>query len=124
VRVFASSLCSRISDFSYLFFTFGEASELEIRHFFYSLKSHSFFSCRGDSERESASKKAPHASERASYREHASAVFFRKGSSRREREREVQRETLVGGRIGAIGCFSTCDEKRTSFWNRDISARE
>ena len=44
VRVFASSPCSKISDFSYLFFTFGEASELEIRHFFYSLKSLAFFS--------------------------------------------------------------------------------
>jgi len=77
--------------------SFGEASELEIRHFFYSLKSHSFFSCRGDSERERASKKAPHASERASDREHASAVFFRKGSSRREREREKSKGTLVGG---------------------------
>ena len=47
VRVFASSPCSKISDFSYLFFTCGEAgeaSELEIRHFFYSLKSLAFFS--------------------------------------------------------------------------------
>ena len=70
---------------------------MEIRHFFYSLKSRSFFSCRGDSERESASKKAPHASERASDRERTSAVFFRKGSSRREREREKSKGTLVGG---------------------------
>lgn len=48
-------------------------------------------------QRERASKKAPHTSERASDREHASAVFFRKGSSRREREREKSKGTLVGG---------------------------
>jgi len=47
-------------------------------------------------QRESASKKAPRA-ERESDREHASAVFFRKGSSRREREREKSKGTLVGG---------------------------
>jgi hypothetical protein len=128
VRVFASSLCSRISDFSYLFFTFGEASELEIRHFFYSLKSHSFFSCRGDSERESASKKAPHASERASDREHASAVFFRKGSSRREREREVQRDVSRGGELERSDVFprATRKERRsgTETFRRENERRD
>ena len=49
-------------------------------------------------QRERASKKAPHTSERASDREqNASAVFFRKGASRREREREKSKGTLVGG---------------------------
>ena len=51
-------------------------------------------------QRERASKKAPHTSERASDREqNASAVFFRKGASRREREREREKSkgTLVGG---------------------------
>lgn len=70
-------------------------------------------------------KKSTTRKERQRDRAHTSAVFFRKGSFKeREREREKSKGTVVGGRIGAIGCFSTCDEKRTSFWNRDISARE
>ena len=49
-------------------------------------------------QRERASKKAPHGKRvRESDREHTSAVFFRKGSSRREREREVQRDISRGG---------------------------
>jgi hypothetical protein len=101
---------------------------LEIRHFFYSLKSHSFFSCRGDSERESASKKAPHASERASDRERTSAVFFRKGSSRREREREVQRDVSRGGELERSDVFprATRKERRsgTETFRRENERRD
>jgi hypothetical protein len=87
VRVFASSLCSRISDFSYLFFTFGEASELEIRHFFYSLKSHSFFSCRGDSERERVKKSTAHIGKSVRQRARIGGVLSEGFIEERERER-------------------------------------
>jgi len=72
---------------------------LEIRHFFYSLKSHSFFSSRGDSEREREriKKSTARIGKSVRQRAHASAVFFRKGSSRREREKEKSKGTLVGG---------------------------
>ena len=69
-----------------LIFLCGEASELEIRHFFYSLKSHSFFSCCGDSERERASKKAPHG-KRVRQRAHISGVFSEGFIEERERKR-------------------------------------
>ena len=96
MRVFASSLCSRISDFSYLFFTFGEASELEIRHFFYSLKSHSFFSCRGDSERERVKKSTARIGKSVRQRARIGGVLSEGFIEERERE-EKSKGTLAGG---------------------------
>jgi len=79
-------------------------------------------------QRESASKKAPHTSERASDREHASAVFFRKGSSRREREREVQRDVSRGGELERSDVFprATRKERRsgTETFRRENERRD
>lgn len=77
-----------------LIFLCGEASELEIRHFFYSLKSHSFFSCRGDSERESV-KKSTARKESQTESTHRRCFFGR--VHRGEREKEKSKGTLVGG---------------------------
>ena len=78
-------------------------------------------------QRESASKKAPRA-ERESDREHASAVFFRKGSSRREREREVQRDVSRGGELERSDVFprATRKERRsgTETFRRENERRD
>ena len=74
-------------------------------------------------QRESASKKAPHTSERASDREHASAVFFRKGSSRREREREVQRDISRGENWSDRMFFHVRREKNVVLEPRHFGAR-
>ena len=74
-------------------------------------------------QRESASKKAPHTSERASDREHASAVFFRKGSSRREREREVQRDVSRGENWSDRMFFHVRREKNVVLEPRHFGAR-
>ena len=74
--------------------SFGEASELEIRHFFYSLKSHSFFSCCGDSERERV-KKSTARKESQTESTHRRCFFGR--VHRGEREKEKSKGTLVGG---------------------------
>ncbi len=73
-------------------------------------------------QRESASKKAPRA-ERESDREHASAVFFRKGSSRREREREVQRDVSRGENWSDRMFFHVRREKNVVLEPRHFGAR-
>ena len=82
-------------------------------------------------QRERASKKAPHTSERASDREqNASAVFFRKGASRREREREreVQRDISRGGELERSDVFprATRKERRsgTETFRRENERRD
>lgn len=74
-------------------------------------------------QRERASKKAPHASERASDRERTSAVFFRKGSSRREREREVQRDSSRGENWSDRMFFHVRREKNVVLEPRHFGAR-
>ena len=73
-------------------------------------------------QRESASKKAPRA-ERESDREHAAAVFFRKGSSRREREREVQRDVSRGENWSDRMFFHVRREKNVVLEPRHFGAR-
>lgn len=78
--------------------SFGEASELEIRHFFYSLKSHSFFSCRGDSERARVKKSTAHIGKSVRQRAKRIGGVLSEGCiEEREREREKSKGTLVGG---------------------------
>ena len=102
----------------------GEASELKIRHFFSSLKSLSFFSCCGDSERERASKKAPHG-KRVRQRAHISGVLsegFIK-EREREREREVQRDISRGENWSDRMFFHVRREKNVVLEPRHFGAR-
>ena len=69
---------------------------MEIRHFFYSLKSHSFFSCRGDSERERVKKSTAHIGKSVRQRARIGGVFSEGFIEERERE-EKSKGTLVGG---------------------------
>ena len=73
-------------------------------------------------QRERASKKKHH-TERESDREHVSAVFFRKGSSRREREREVQRDISRGENWSDRMFFHVRREKNVVLEPRHFGAR-
>ena len=69
-----------------------------------------------------------HRTERESDGEHTSAVFFRKGSSRREREREVQRDISRGGELERSDVFprATRKERRsgTETFRRENERRD
>ena len=66
-----------------------------------------------------------HRTERESDREHTSAVFFRKGSSRREREREreVQRDISRGENWSVRMFFHVRREKNVVLEPRHFGAR-
>lgn len=108
--------------------SFGEASELEIRHFFYSLKSHSFFSCRGDSERERVKKSTARIGKSVRQRAHIGGVLSEGFIEEREREREVQRDISRGGELERSDVFprATRKERRsgTETFRRENERRD
>ena len=103
--------------------SFGEASELEIRHFFYSLKSHSFFSCRGDSERARVKKSTARIGKSVRQRARIGGVLSEGFIEEREREREVQRDVSRGENWSDRMFFHVRREKNVVLEPRHFGAR-